>query len=190
MNNNTNNNKNPYGHLLDKYLDGTHFDYRTEKQKEEEARAKYGHLLDYAKPDNSALDNMLNVYKSCEKMNQRRREESERNAARFRERIERERREEEEHIAEVRGYAESIMAKKREEQEAKARAEAQRRKEAEKTQKTLDRIQWMTDMSDFVDNATKETAAMLAYQKEKDEKHKKEMEWYEKQREYMKKRQQ
>ena len=28
-------------------------------------------------------------------------------------------------------------------------------------------------MSDFVEKATKETAAMLAYQKEKDEKHKK-----------------
>ena len=110
-------------------------------------------------------------------------------SAKLKERIERERREEEEHIAEVRGYTESVMAKKREKEEAKARAEAQRRKEAEETKKTLDRIQWMTDMSDFVEKATKETAAMLAYQKEKDEKYKKEMEWYEKQREYMKKRQ-
>lgn len=72
-------------------------------------------------------------------------------SAKLKERIERERQEEEEHIAEVRGYAESVMAKKREEQEAKARAEEKRRKEAEETQKTLDRIQWITDMSDFVE---------------------------------------
>ena len=44
MNNNKNNN--PYGHLLDKYLDGAHFDYRTEEQKKEEERARYGNLLD------------------------------------------------------------------------------------------------------------------------------------------------
>lgn len=31
MNNNKNNN--PYGHLLDKYLDSAHFDYRTDDQK-------------------------------------------------------------------------------------------------------------------------------------------------------------
>lgn len=187
---NKNKNNSPYGHLLDKYLDGAHFDYRTEEQKKEEERARYGNLLDNTKPDNSIWDNMLGVYESCERMTQRRKEEGEMFSAKLKERIERERREEEEHIAEVTAYAESVMAKKREEQEAKARAEEKRRKEAEETQKTLDRIQWMTDMSDFVDKATKETAAMLAYQKEKDEKHKKEMEWYEKQREYMKKRQQ
>lgn len=189
MNNNTNNNKNPYGHLLDKYLDGTHFGYRTEKQKEEEARERYGHLLDYAKPDNSALDNMLNVYKSCERMNQRRKEESEQNAARSRERFERERREKEEHNAKVTAYAQSLMKRKREEEEAKAKAEAERRKEAEEQQKLLDSVRWMVDMGDHVEKVTKETEAMLAYQKERDEKHRKKMEWYEKQREYMKKNQ-
>ena len=112
MNNNTNNNNNPYGHLLDKYLDGTHFDYRTDKQKEEEAKAKYGHLLDYAKPDDSMWDNILDTYKSCERMNQHRREENERNAARFRERIERKRREEEEHNAKVTAYAESLIERR------------------------------------------------------------------------------
>ena len=42
MNNNKNNN--PYGHLLDKYLDGAHFDYRTEEQKKEEERRAAGLL--------------------------------------------------------------------------------------------------------------------------------------------------
>lgn len=187
MNNNKNNNNNPYGHLLDKYLDDAHFDYRTEEQKKEEEKARYGNLLDNVKPDYSIWDSMLSVYEGCDKMNQRRKEEGEMFFANLKERIEREKREEEEHIAEVRGYAESVMGKKREKEEAKARAEAERRKEAEETQKTLDRIRWMTDMSDFVEKATKETKTMLAYQRGKDEKHKKEMEWYEKQQEYMKK---
>lgn len=187
MNNNKNNN--PYGHLLDKYLDNVHLDYRTEKQKKEKERARYGNLLDNAKPDNSIWDNVLGVYQSCERMSQRRKEESEQNTARFKERIERKRQEEEEHIAGVRGYVESVMAKKREKEEAKKRAEEERRKEAEGTQRTLDRIQWMIDMGDFVEKATKETKAMLVYQKEKDEKHKKEMEWYRKQQEYSKKQQ-
>lgn len=189
MNNNTNNNKNPYGHLLDKYLDGTHFDYRTDAQREEEARERYGHLLDYAKPDNSIWDNILDVYESCDRMNQRRREESERDAARLKERIERERREEEEHNAKVAAYAESLIKRKREEEEAKMKAEAERRKEAEEQQELLDRVRWMVDMGDHVEKVKKETEVMLAYQKEKDEKHRKKMEWYEKQREYMKKRQ-
>ena len=62
MNNNKNNN--PYGHLLDKYLDGAHFDYRTEEQKKEEERARYGNLLDNTKTDNSIWENMLGVYES------------------------------------------------------------------------------------------------------------------------------
>ena len=74
MNNNKNNN--PYGHLLDKYLDGAHFDYRTEEQKKEEERARYGNLLDNTKTDNSIWDDMLGVYESCERMSQRRKEES------------------------------------------------------------------------------------------------------------------
>ena len=189
MNNNTNNNNNPYGHLLDKYLDGTHFDYRTDRQKEEEAKAKYGHLLDYAKPDDSVWDNILDTYKSCERMNQHRREENERNAARFRERIERKRREEEEHNAKITAYAESLIERKRAEEEAKAKVEAEKRKKAEEQQKVLDMVRWMVDMGEHADKVKKETEAIMAYQKERDEKHKKEMEWYEKQQNYMKKRQ-
>ncbi len=188
MNNNTNKNSNPYGHLLDKYLDGTHFDYRTDKQKEEEAKERYGHLLDYAKPDNSIWDHMLSVHESCERMNQRRKEENEQNATRFRERIERERQEKEEHDAKVAAYAESLLKRKMEEEEAKVKAEAERRKEAEEQQKVLDRVRWMVDMGDHVEKVKKETESMLAYQKEKDEKHRKKMEWYDKQREYMKER--
>lgn len=188
MNNNTNKNSNPYGHLLYEYLDGTYLDYRTDEQRAEEAKERYGHLLDDVKPDNSALDNMLEVYKICERMNQCRKEESERNATRSRERFERERREKEQHDAEVAAYAESLIERMRAEEEAKAKAEAERRKKAEEQQELLDRVRWMVDMGDHVEKVKKETEAMLAYQKEKDEKYKKEMEWYEKQQEYMKKR--
>ena len=65
MNNNTNNNNNPYGHLLDKYLDGAHLEWRERQKREKEAKTRYGNLLDKAKPDHSTLElrncNLLNA---------------------------------------------------------------------------------------------------------------------------------
>ena len=98
MNNNTNNNNNPYGHLLDKYLDGAHFDYRTDKQKEEEAKAKYGHLLDYAKPDYKIYKDIIGVDDVCRRMRQQRADDYEQANIRRQERIENERREQQERI--------------------------------------------------------------------------------------------
>ena len=43
--------QNKYRHLLDKYVDSTHADYHTRQEREEEPRSRYGHLLDYAKPN-------------------------------------------------------------------------------------------------------------------------------------------
>ena len=40
--------QNKYEHLLDNYVDGAHADYHTRQEREEEARSRYGHLLDYA----------------------------------------------------------------------------------------------------------------------------------------------
>lgn len=39
-------------------MDSNHVDYETKQQREEEAKNKYGHLLDYAKPDYSILELM------------------------------------------------------------------------------------------------------------------------------------
>ena len=43
-----NESQNKYEHLLDKYVDDAHADYHTRQEREEEARSRYGHLLDYA----------------------------------------------------------------------------------------------------------------------------------------------
>ena len=58
MNTNSTNkeNENPYGHLLDKYLDSNHVDWETRQEREEEAKRRYGHLIGFAKPDNSTLE--------------------------------------------------------------------------------------------------------------------------------------
>ena len=53
--------KNPYGHLLDKYLDSNHVDWETRQQREKEAKSRYGHLIGYAKPDNFTLELMAKM---------------------------------------------------------------------------------------------------------------------------------
>lgn len=63
MNTNSTNkeNENPYGHLLDKYLDSNHVDWETRQEREEEAKRRYGHLIGFAKPDNSTLELMAKM---------------------------------------------------------------------------------------------------------------------------------
>lgn len=70
----TNNNNNKYGHLLDRYMDCNNVDYKTKQEREEETKSKYGHLLDYAKPDYSALETMVKIEESNR---ERRRKEAE-----------------------------------------------------------------------------------------------------------------
>jgi hypothetical protein len=107
MNNKTNNN--PYGHLLDKYLDPEHLDWETKQQRKEEAKGRYGHLLDYAKPDTSILEHMARL--EDERIERRKQEEEERKLAALRrqEQIAVVKRREENHNAEVRNFAESII---------------------------------------------------------------------------------
>ena len=58
-------NMNPYGHLLDKYLDSNHVDWETRQGREEEAKRRYGHLIGFAKPDNSTLELMHTLCSFC-----------------------------------------------------------------------------------------------------------------------------
>ena len=138
MNTNSTNkeNENPYGHLLDKYLDSNHVDWETRQEREEEAKRRYGHLIGFAKPDNSTLELMAKM--GDDRIERRKQMEEERklDALRRQEQIEAVKRREDEHNAMVRGYAESIMARK----EAKVKAaemEQKEKREAEEMQQRM-----------------------------------------------------
>ena len=138
MNTNSTNkeNENPYGHLLDKYLDSNHVDWETRQEREEEAKRRYGHLIGFAKPDNSTLELMAKM--EDDRIGRRKQMEEERklDALRRQEQIEAEKRKEDEHNAKVRDFAESVMARK----EAKVKAaemEQKEKREAEEMQQRM-----------------------------------------------------
>lgn len=137
--NNSNTNeaiKNSYGHLLDKYLDSNHVGWQTRQQREEEAKDRYGHLLDYAKPDNSTLELMARMEDGRIERRKQMEEEKKMDALRRQERINAVRRKEDAHNAMVRGYAESIMARKEEKVKA-AEMEQKEKREAEEMQQRM-----------------------------------------------------
>lgn len=135
--NNTNKEaKNPYGHLLDKYLDSNHVDWKTRQEREEEAKRRYGHLIGFAKPDNSTLQLMVKMEDDRIEHRKQMEEEKEIEALRMQERIEAAKRKEDKHNARVKGIAESIMARK----EAKVKAaemEQKKKREAEEMQQRM-----------------------------------------------------
>lgn len=123
--------KNPYGHLLDKYLDSNHVDWKTRQEREEEAKRRYGHLIGFAKPDNTTLELMAKMEDDRIERSKQMEEERKLDALRRQERIEAEKRKEDEHNAKVRDFAESIMARK----EAKVKAAKVKAAEMEQKEK-------------------------------------------------------
>ncbi len=91
-----NESQNKYEHLLDKYVDDAHADYRTRQEREEEARSKYGHLLDYAKPNHKIYEDIIKLDDMCRSVRQQRAEANIQADIRMQERIEREKREQQE----------------------------------------------------------------------------------------------
>ena len=132
MNTNSTNkeNENPYGHLLDKYLDSNHVDWETRQEREEEAKRRYGHLIGFAKPDNSTLELMAKMEDDRIERRKQMEEERKLDALRRQEQIEAEKRKEDEHNAKVRDFAESVMARKA----AKVKAAEMAKEEMERQQ--------------------------------------------------------
>ena len=146
----TNNNK--YGHLLDKYMDSNHVDYET-KQQREEAKNKYGHFLDYAKPDYSTLELMAEIENNRIERRKQETKEKELSDQRRQARIEEEIRKEDEHNEKVRNYAESIIERKQAKIKADADKKEKERKEAEKQKDIYDRIDRLMQISPELANA-------------------------------------
>lgn len=140
-NNAGNTTKNPYGHLLDKYLDSNHVDWETRQQREKEAKRRYGHLLNYAKPDNSTLELMAKMEDDRIERQKQMEEEKKVAALRNQERIEAERRKEDEHNARVRDFGESFIMRKQEQIKAAEMAKEEKRKAEEKQQGMYSQIE-------------------------------------------------
>ena len=142
MNTNSTNkeNENPYGHLLDKYLDSNHVDWETRQEREEEAKRRYGHLIGFAKPDNSTLELMAKMEDDRIERRKQMEEEKEIEALRMQERIEAAKRKEDKHNARVKGIAESIMARKEAKVKAAEMAEQEKREAEEEQQRMYDNI--------------------------------------------------
>ena len=140
-NNAGNTTKNPYGHLLDKYLDSNHVDWETRQQREEEAKRRYGHLIDYAKPDNSTLELMAKMEDDRIERQKQMEEEKKVAALRNQERIEAERRKEDEHNARVRDFGESFIMKKQEQIKAAEMAKEEKRRADERQQGMYSQIE-------------------------------------------------
>ena len=146
-NTNETNKNNPYGHLLDKYMDSNHVDSKTRQKREEEVKNKYGHLLDYAKPDNSALELMAKIEDDRIERQKRKEEEERLEAFRRQERIEAVKRKEDEHNARVRDFGESIIKRKQEQIVAARTAKEEKRKAEERQQEIYDRIDGLMKIS-------------------------------------------
>lgn len=141
--------ENKYGHLLDKYMDGCNKkDYSGILQKEAKkykgtGNNRYGNLLENAKPDYKLYDNILSVSDTCRVARQHKAEEERQLRAKRQERIEREKREMDEHIEKNNAFVNSYLEKKQAEQEAIRKAREEKcKKEAEQQEfyKNIDRL--------------------------------------------------
>lgn len=141
--------ENKYGHLLDKYMDGCEKkDYsgilqkETKKYKDTENN-RYGNLLENAKPDYKLYDNILSVSDTCRVARQHKEEEELQIQAKRQERIEREKREMDEHIEKNNAFVNAYLEKKQAEQEVIRKAREEKLKEETEQQelyKSIDRL--------------------------------------------------
>lgn len=153
MNNNTNKNSDSYGNLLDKYLEPTHLEWSERQKREKEAKTRYNNLLDKAKPDYSMLELMAEMEDGRLEHWKKMEAEKELGTLRIQERIEEARRREEEHNAEVKGYMESIMARKEEKRLAAEKKMTEEREAEAKQKEIYDRIDGLMKISPESANA-------------------------------------
>ena len=149
-----NTNNNPYGHLLDKYLEAGVYEMEIMEEFEEK-NARYGDLLEKGKAA------------------------EEQSRIRMMERIERKEREEQERIDKNAAFVERIFAKKKEHEEAEADRLRKEREEAERLQKYLDGVQRLVDIREDVPKRVARTKAMLERNAQKRREHEEKMRWFE-----------
>ena len=122
---------NKYGHLLDKYLDNPHVDFKTEQERKIEAKKRYGDILDKTEnPLSRAYKNVCGVDDACVGMKKQMEEEYDLHHLRIQKRIEHEKREEQERQEGHKNFIKTLEEKK----EARYRAEEEKRRKAREEQ--------------------------------------------------------
>ena len=162
----TKTNKDKYGGLLDKYMDDKHVDYRIKMECEKEAKNKYGSLLEKAKPNDTILNDILNVSNACRNIQQKKANEYEQANIRRQERTDRNN-----------AFVNSYLEKK----EAERKAAEKKRLEAEREQSFLNGIQRMINAKDEASEMIARTNAMLKRDEERRKAHEEKMEWHRRQ---------
>lgn len=134
-------------------MDSNHVNYEIKQQREGENENKYGHLLDYAKPDYYALELMAKIEDNCIERRKQEAKEQALSDQRRQARIEEEKRKEDEHNEKVRNYVESLIERKRTQIKADADKREKERKEADEQKVIYDRIDRLMQISPESANA-------------------------------------
>lgn len=130
-------NENKYGNLLDKYLDGGKkytspiLSKEAQKYNKSEEEKRYGDLLKNAKPNDKLYDDIINASNAGLRLRQQREEEERQANLRMKERQEREERELQERREKHDATINSMLERKKAEQEA---IEKKKKEEAEKAE--------------------------------------------------------
>lgn len=166
-----------YGNLLDKYVEDVQTNYTTRQDCGGEARNRYGHLVDYMKPDSKIYDDILRLENMCSNVRRQRADAYERENIQRQERIKREKEEEQEHIRKNNAFVESFLEKKK----AERKAAEEKRREAEREQDMVHSLQRVINARDEMLEKIARTNTMLQTDKEKRKAHEEKMQWYRKQ---------
>lgn len=170
-----------YGDLLDRYAEGEKADYKTDEQRREETRNRYGELLDHSEPY-PIYDRLMEGEEMFRRLRQERQEEQEKAKIRWQERLERDKREEQEHIARNEAIVNACLEKQEAERRAAKLVMEKERQKTEHEESVINSIRRMTEIGSDMAKEIEETRAMLERDTQERKAHEKKMKWYKSQK--------
>ncbi len=170
-----------YGHLMDKYLHPVELEREIKEQYQEEGKTRYGDLLQKGEAAYNKHFNDLMRAADVAKESRLKEEAKEKQAAeRTRERMDKKRQEEQERIKKTSAYAESLLAQKKEREEAEADRIRKEREEAERRQRYLDSVQVLVNMHEETAEISARAKKIIEKNDKKRKAHEDKMKWFEK----------
>lgn len=170
-----------YGNLLDKFLNPSAMERELREQCQEEGETRYGDLLQKGEAAYNKHFNDLMRAADVAKESRLKEEAKEKQAAeRTRERMDKKRQEEQERIKKTSAYAESLLAQKKEREEAEADRIRKEREEAERRQRYLDSMQALVNMHVETAEISARVKKIIEKNDKKRKTHEEKMKWYEK----------
>lgn len=177
--------QNRYGHLLNKYINAGHYpDLKFHMDSEKNpGHERYGNLLDnVSNPLQKMYDSMIRIQDMASDEAKRKAEQEEYSKLVTKGRALVARDKEKRYRAEIDGIVEGIMERKNARIEAEVAKEAAVRKEEQRKQNELDRMQQMIDRRDELAGIKAQTKAILEHDRKREEEHNRQMEWFKNQK--------